>query len=217
VLVALKQGKPVDMALAVSAGRQAVLFPGQNAWYETIVDPLVTVVPLCIALHLTDGAPMLVMLQITIAGFMGIAASIMTTFFVSEHWLRPVIRHLLNEGIPIAYTQLPESRIRARMTICFGLTIAVTGLMIGALANQRVTDIIEYPERQAETVASLREHTVLIMMFAILLGLFLSRLLSNSASRVQLMIEIWQVQQAVCTATAPHGNDGTTSSRGSRR
>jgi len=135
VLVALKEGKPVDLALAVSAGRQAVLFPGQHAWYETIVDPLVTVLPLCVALHLADGAPMLVMLQVTLAGFMGISASIMTTFFVSEHWLRPVIRHLLTEGIPIAYTQLPESRIRARMTICFGLTIAVTGLMIGALAS----------------------------------------------------------------------------------
>jgi len=210
VLVALKEGKPVDLALAVSAGRQAVLFPGQHAWYETIVDPLVTVLPLCVALHLADGAPMLVMLQVTLAGFMGISASIMTTFFVSEHWLRPVIRHLLTEGIPIAYTQLPESRIRARMTICFGLTIAVTGLMIGALANQRAMDIISYPERQAETVASLREHTFLIMMFAILLGLYLSRLLSNSiASRVQLMIEAMrQVQQGrLCERLRPTGND----------
>ena len=29
---------------------------------------------------------------------MGMAALIMTTFFVSEHWLRPVIQHLLDEG-----------------------------------------------------------------------------------------------------------------------
>ena len=33
--------------------------------------------------------------------------------------------------------------------------------MIGALANQRAMDIINYPEQQAEAVASLREHTVL--------------------------------------------------------
>ncbi len=209
-LASLKAGKPVELAVAVAAGRQAVLFPGRHAIRETIVDPFLTILPLCIILRVADGAPALVMAQISIAGFMGLAALIMTTFFISEHWLRPVIQHLLDEGLPIAYTQLPESKLQFRMTICFGLTIAVTGLMIGALANQRAMDIINYPEQQSEAVASLREHTGFIMLFAILLGLFLSRMLSNSiASRARLMLEAMrQVQQGrLCERLHPTGND----------
>lgn len=210
LLVALKEGKSVDLHLAIRAGRQAVLFPGRHALYEALVDPFTTILPMCVALRLADNAPLVVMLQVAIAGFMGIAAHIMIMFFVSEHWLRPVIQHLLNEGIPIAYTQLPESKIRWRMTICFGVTIAVTGLMIGALANQRLMDIINYPEHQADAVVSLRRHTGLIMLFAIFLGLFLSRLLSNSiAGRVQLMIEAMRnVQQGrFGERLRPTGND----------
>jgi signal transduction histidine kinase len=134
----------------------------------------------------------------------------MTTLFVSEHWLRPVIRRLLEEGMPIAFQGFPESKLRFRMTLCFGLTIAVTGLMIGALANQRAMDIIDHPETQAEAVASLREHTVFIMGFAILLGLFLARMLSNSiASRVQLMVEAMKrVEQGhFSERLRPTGND----------
>jgi signal transduction histidine kinase len=209
-LVLLRDGQPVDLPLAVAAGRQAVLFPGRHSLYEVLIDPLVTILPLCAVLHFADGAPALVMVQVAIAGFMGLAAIIMTTFFIAEHWLRPVIQHLLDEGLPIAYTQLPESKLRFRMTVCFGLTTIVTGLMIGALANQRAMDIINYPEQQAEAVASLRKHTGLIMLFAIFLGLFLSRMLSNSiASRVQLMIEAMRkVQQGrLDERLRPTGND----------
>jgi signal transduction histidine kinase len=210
VLAILKVGKPVDLPLAVAAGRQAVLFPGRHALHEALIDPFITILPLCVILHLVDDAPALVMVQVGLAGFMGITALIMTTYFISEHWLRPVIQHLLDEGLPIPYTRLPESRLQLKMTICFGLTTAITGLMIGALANQRAMDIISHPERQGETVASLREHTLLIMGFAILLGLFLSRLLSNSiASRAQLMLEAMRhVQQGrLCERLRPTGND----------
>jgi signal transduction histidine kinase len=212
VLGILKEGKPVDLPLAVAAGRQAVLFPGRHAWHETLLDPFITILPLCVILHLVDDAPALVMVQVAIAGFMGLAALIMTTYFISEHWLRAVILHLLEEGLPIPYTRLPESKLQLKMTVCFGLTTAVTGLMIGALANQRAMDIISSgnPQRQVETVASLREHTLFITAFAILLGLFLSRMLSNSiASRAQLMLEAMRhVQQGrLCERLRPTGND----------
>jgi signal transduction histidine kinase len=212
VLVLLRDAKPVDLGLAVSAGREAVLFPGRHALHEAIVDPCITIVPLCFILHFIEGAPWLVSLQITLAGFMGLSAIIMTTFFISEHWLRPVIQHLLDEGVPIAYTQLPESKLQWRMTICFSLAIAVTGLMIGAIANQRTMDIIDHPdpEQQRAAVASLRTHTGIIMVFAILLGLFLARMLSNSiASRVQLMLQAMRhVQQGrLNERLRPTGND----------
>ncbi|MEX0676961.1 MAG: histidine kinase dimerization/phospho-acceptor domain-containing protein, partial [Pirellulales bacterium] len=210
VLAILNEGKPVDLPLAVAAGRQAVTFPGRHALHEAILDPFITILPLCIILHVVDRAPPLVMVQVAIAGFMGLAALIMTTFFISEHWLRPVIQHLLDEGLPIPYTRLPESRLQLKMMVCFGLTTAVTGLMIGALANQRAMDIIDHPEQQAETVKSLLRHTIFIMALAIFLGLVLSRMLSKSiASRAQLMLEAMrQVQQGrLCERLRPTGND----------
>ncbi|HTM52793.1 MAG TPA: ATP-binding protein [Pirellulales bacterium] len=210
VLVLLHQGKPLELSLAVAAGREAVVFPGRHALHEAIVDPLITIVPLCLGLWYVDDAPLKVSLQITLAGIMGLSAIIMTTFFVSEYWLRPVVQHLLDEGIPIAYTQLPEAKLQWRMTICFGLAIAVTGLMIGALANQRAMDIIDHPERQAEAMASLSKHTFFITLFAIGLGLFLARLLSNSiASRVQVMRRaMHRVQQGrLDQRLRPTGND----------
>ena len=210
VLAALNNGTPVDPAVAVAGGRQAVMFPGRHALHEALLDPFLTVLPLCVVLHVADGAPPLVLVQVGIAGFMGLAAIIMTTFFISEHWLRPVIQHLLDKGLSVAYAQLPESKLQFRMTVCFGLTTVVTGLMIGALANQRAMDIINDRENPAEAVASLRQHTVLIMVFAIFLGLFLSRMLSNSiASRARLMLKAMRhVQEGrLNERLRPTGND----------
>ncbi len=209
-LAALSKGEPVDRATELAAGRQAVLFPGRHALYEALLDPFITVLPLCVVLHFADGASVQVMVQVGIAGFMGLAAIIITTFFISEHWLRPVVQYLLDKGLSVAYSEMPESKLQFRMTVCFGLTTAVTGLMIGALANQRAMDIIAEPEKQAEAVASLREHTAFIMVFAIFLGLFLSRMLSNSiASRVRLMVNAMrQVQQGrLSERLHPTGND----------
>ena len=210
VLFLLRDGKSVPLPLAVSAGRQAVTFPGRHAIFETLFDPLVSVLPLCLVLYFLDEAPTLVMVQVGIAGFMGLAGIIMTTYFISDSWLRPVIDYILEEGLPIPYSQLPESKLQFKMMICFGLTTVVTGLMIGALANQRAMDIISHPEQQRQAVASLREQTLAITVVAILLGLFLSRLLSNSiASRARLMLEAMRhVQQGrLCERLHPTGND----------
>jgi signal transduction histidine kinase len=206
----LQRGRPVALSLAVAAGRQAVTFPGRHAIHEAILDPFICVVPLCVIPVLTDGVPATMVVQIAIAGFMGVVALVLTTYFISEHWLTPVIQYLLDEGLTIPYNRLPESRLQLKMTLCFGLTTAVTGLMIGALANQRAMDIISYPERQAETVSSLQYHTVFITAFAILMGLCLSRMLSNSiANRAQLMLEAMrQVQRGrLCERLRPTGND----------
>jgi signal transduction histidine kinase len=193
VLVACRKQEPIDLADAVAAGRQVVLFPGRHALLEAIVDPLLIVVPLSAFLHFYERASLSVVLQLTIAGFLGISAFVMMTFFISEYWLQPVARYLLECRIPIPFDTLPPSKLQRRLNVCFGLTIAVTGLMIGALANQRAMDIITHPEHQAAAVSSLREHTAYIMVFAIGLGLLLARMLSHSiASRVQLMIEAMQ-------------------------
>ncbi len=209
-LFTLKRGEPVPLPLAVAAGREAVTFPGRHAIFETLVDPVISILPLCLVLHYLDGVAVPVMVQVGIAGFMGLVGIIMTTYFIGEYYLRPVIEYLLDEGLPIPYSQLPESKLQIKMTLCFGLTTITTGLMIGALANQRAIDIIEHPETQREAVASLRELTVQITGFAILLGLFLSRLIANSiARRARLMLDAMrQVEQGqLCERLHPTGND----------
>src|ERR1700736_2266569 len=89
VLKALQAGDAVDPADAVQASREVVVFPGQHAWNEAVIDPLLTIVPICLILYLFEGVPLLVMLQVGIAGFMGLTAILMVTFFTTEHWLRP--------------------------------------------------------------------------------------------------------------------------------
>ncbi|MCH8840841.1 MAG: hypothetical protein IH831_09250 [Planctomycetes bacterium] len=61
------------------------------------------------------------------------AALIMTTFFISERWLRPVIQHLLDEGLPSPYTRLPESKLQRKMMICFGLQLIGTEFIAASI------------------------------------------------------------------------------------
>ncbi|MGE5193166.1 MAG: ATP-binding protein, partial [Deltaproteobacteria bacterium] len=190
VLGRLQRGEAVDPARAEWAGREAVVFPGRHARNEALIDPLVTIVPLCTFLHLTDGVPWKVLVQVAIAGFLGLSVIILQTFFMTERWLAPVIRYLLDRRISISFDSLPASRLEARMTLCFSLTIAVTALMIGALANQRAMEIVINPEKQAEAVASLRDHTLIISVTAGAIGVVFARMLANSiASRTRLMVE----------------------------
>jgi signal transduction histidine kinase len=190
VLERLQRGDRVDSARAERAGREAVVFPGRHARHEALIDPLVTIVPLCAFLHLAEGLPWKVLLQVAIAGFLGLSVIILQTFFMTERWLVPVIRYLLDKGISISFDALPARRLQVRMTICFSLTIAVTALMIGALANQRAMEIVGNPEKQTEAVASLREHTLIISVTAGAIGVAFARMLANSiASRTRLMVE----------------------------
>ncbi len=190
VLRKLAAGEPIDLADALRAGREAVQFCVRYHLHSAILVPLVTTLPVCLAMWLIEGAHADVLVQVCIGTSLGISTSLLLTFFVIERWMQPVIRYLLDSGIPIAYDELPVSNLRFRMNLSFGMIIVLTGVMIGALANQRGMDIIDHPEHQAEVVASLREHTIYIMLFAVGAGLVLSRMLSDSvASRVQLMLQ----------------------------
>ncbi len=108
----------------------------------------------------------------------------------------PVINLLLQHGVKIDYPSLPVGKIQWRMNISFGLTILVTALMIGALANQRAWEISENPAQATAAVTILRKHTFYITMTAFSVGLLLSRMLAKSvASRIDtLMTAMRQVQ-----------------------
>ncbi len=166
--------------------------------------------PLCPALYWWDQVDAATLVNICLGGFLGISTSVMLCYFAIEYWLRPVIRYLLDEGLPIAYAQLPVSKLQFRMTLCFGLTIAGTGLMIGALANQRALDIVANPQNQAATLANLQRHILIIFGASLLIGLTLSVVLARSvASRVaQLVRAMKRVEQGqLCERLQPTGND----------
>ena len=210
LLVALRAGRAVPPALAQEGSREAVTFPASHAWNEALIDPLVTVVPICGVLAYLDGASVFVLLQVCFAGFLGLSCIIMATFFLSERWLHPVILYLLKSGIEIRYDELPKSRLGTRLTIGFGIVILVSTVMIGAVANQRAREIILHSESQAQTVTNLRNHTVLITLAALAVGVAYSQLLSRSvASRVNNLVGVMKRVQAggLSERVQPTGND----------
>jgi signal transduction histidine kinase len=190
VMGRLRRGQTVDAALARRAGIQAVHFPARQCWREALIDPLVIVAPLCATMWWVDSFSPIEMLQICIAGGLGISAVLLISFFMEERCLAPLIRYLLASGVAIDFGGMPANRLHRRLNLCVGALVVITAVMIGALANRRAADIIANPERQQDAVASLREHTLLIMLLAVVTGLGISRLLARSiASRAALLVD----------------------------
>jgi signal transduction histidine kinase len=206
----LGQGRVVELPRALAAGRDAVRFCGRHHLHEAVLVPLVTTVPVCALMAWRHEASAEVLLHISIATFLGISASLLLQFFSIERWMNPVIQYLLDEGVPIPYGQLPESRLQLRVTVCFGLIIADTAIMIGALANQRALDIVRNPAARDLAVADLRRHIIYIFVAAVLIGIGLSIVLARSvAQRVaQLVKAMKRVEQGhLSERLHPTGND----------
>jgi signal transduction histidine kinase len=210
VLADLRAGRVVELPRALRAGKDAVEFCSRHHIREAIVVPLVTDAVVCPILYYWDGVNASTLMNICLGTFLGVSTSLMLSFFAIEYWMRPVIRHLLDEGLPIAYAQLPVARLQWRMTICFGLTISGTALMIGALANQRAVEIVNDPQNQAATLADLQRHISYIFIAAVLIGMTLANVLArNIASRVAELVQAMKrVEQGqLCERLHPTGND----------
>lgn len=189
VLDLLRRGEAIEPALAAKAGPEIVLFPARQSVREVLLDPLVIVLPICLTMWYIDNLTLTEVTQIGIAGVLGIVAVLLIAFFIEERWLAPLVRYLLDRGVPIDFESLPAGRLHVRLNVCVGGAVVLTAVMIGGLANQRAIDIIENPRHQAEAVANLRRHTIFITLAAVTTGLVLSRLLAASiASRVRLMV-----------------------------
>ena len=190
VLNMLSRGEQPDDALAESAGREAVALPVRHHRNEAWLVPGTTLLPLAIFLVCFHNAGVEVIKNITLAVFMGIGLTLMSTFFIFERCMKPVVRHLLDNGVRIQFDSLPPNHLRTRLTFCFGLIILITALMIGTLANQRAADIINKPGGQDVAVASLRSHTTYITLTAISVGLIFSITISRSVtSRVDRLVQ----------------------------
>jgi signal transduction histidine kinase len=190
VLDLLGRGEAIDPALAAQAGPEIVLFPGRQCLREIIVDPLIIVLPICLIMWAVDDLNLSAVVQTGIAGSLGIAAVLLIAFFMEERWLAPLVGYLLERGVPVDFETMPSGRLHVRLNVCVGGAVVLTAVMIGGLANQRAIDIVNNPRHQAEAVANLRKHTIVISVAAVITGLVLSRLLAASiASRVRLMVE----------------------------
>ncbi|HJS07759.1 MAG TPA: ATP-binding protein [Pirellulales bacterium] len=190
VLTQLFDGKTPDHETAVKAGREAVVFPVRHHRNEAWLVPATTLVPVLILLAYWDDASIETLNNVAIAVFMGIGLALMSTFFIIERLMQPVVHYLLDHDVPIDFDRLPSNRLRARLNLCFGLIILITALMIGTLARQRAADIIQQPNNQNEAVANLRTHTTYITLTAIIVGLSFSTAISQSvASRVARLVQ----------------------------
>ncbi|OYV75808.1 MAG: hypothetical protein B7Z74_00890, partial [Deltaproteobacteria bacterium 21-66-5] len=193
----LRDGQPVDAELAAKVGAEIVLFPGRQCRREILIDPIAIVLPICATLRALDDVSIGPLVQTGIAGCLGIAAVLLIAFFMEERWLGPLVRYLIERGVPVDFEAMPAGRLHVRLNICVSGAVVLTAVMIGGLANQRALDIINNPTNQAQAVANLRQHTVIMTLAAAVIGLVLSRLLATSiASRVRLMVDAMKrVQQ----------------------
>ena len=206
----LWNGKTPDPAQASRAGRQAVIFPVRHHFLEALIVPVNSCLPLCLFMAIVARAPVYVVVQIILTAFMGTSVVLLTTFFTSERWMAHVTRYLLDHKVVIPFDDLPTNKLHVRLNVCFSITIVVTAIMIGALANQRAMDIIRYPDRKEEVVANLRYHVNFIMLAAVATGFAFSRLLSSSvASRVQTIVAAMRrvEQRDYSQPVLPTGND----------
>ncbi|HEX5445475.1 MAG TPA: ATP-binding protein [Pirellulales bacterium] len=210
VLRRIASSRFIEPKLAAAAGREAVIFAGRHHRHESWLVPATTLVPMLVFLKMADNAPPAVLINISLAAFMGTVMALMSTYFLIVSFMRPVIAYLLEHGLAIEFDSLPVSKLRGRLNICFALIILTTALMIGTLAKQRATDIVNHPESQAEAVANLRHHTTYITVVAVGIGLIFSTVLAQSvAVRVGNLVDTMKRVQAgdLSARLTPTGND----------
>ena len=190
VLRQLFTGQTPDPQTAERAAEEAVAFPARHHRNEAWLVPSSTLLPVLLLLAYVERVPAETMTNVTLAVFMGIGLALMSTFFIIERAMQPVVRYLLDRGVSIDFPRLPTSHLRNRLNLCFGLIILITALMIGTLAGQRAADIIRQPAGQEAAVTSLRNHTAYITLAAIVVGLVFSSTISQSvASRTARLVQ----------------------------
>lgn len=182
VLRATLRGQPVDPAQAIQAAKEAVMFPARHHRNEAWMVPLATLLPVLVVLKVVDNAPNSVLINITIAAFMATSLALMSHFLAMEYFITAVIEHLLDFGVNIPYESLPSGRLDLRFGLCFSLIILTTALMIGTLARQRASDIVQGRLDHTDALQTLITHSTYITIVAVIVGIVLTTVLTRSVS-----------------------------------
>jgi signal transduction histidine kinase len=183
VLKKIRASEPIDAAESNRAGYEAATFSRRHHLFEAWFVPCSTLVPDMLCLRILDGASNTVLTNLTVTVFMGIVMALMSTYFLLEHSMKPVISYLLDHGVSIDFARIPRGRLRLRFGVSFALIILTTALMIGTLARQRAADIIDDPQNQAMAVENLRNHSLIITVVAVVIGIVYSTVLTDSVAR----------------------------------
>lgn len=192
------------------AVKNAVMLPGRMVKLESIIDPFITIIPICLMIRVGAHASFLIMAQVAVAGFLGLSCIILSTFFFTERCLSVVISDLTRRGAVLDQTGIPVSTLGQKMNTSFGITIAVTAMTIGGLAVQRSMMIAANPESVDFAVKSLGRHTVILTLAAIVIGLTFSSVISESIStRTRKLVSIMRKVQAgdFSLRVSPTGTD----------
>lgn len=212
VLGKLHTGDRIDPMVAEHASREAFTYVSRHHFFEAWITPCLTIVPVLIYLKIVVDPSMSVVTNLSFAAYMGCTTAIMASFFAADHCMKPVIRHLIDSGIPVDYDALPVGRLKMRFGLCFAFIISTSSLMIGTLARQRAADIITIDDisQQEAAVANLATHCTYITIAAVVTGITYSTLLTHSvASRAGTLIQGMervsrgQLDERLC----PTGND----------
>jgi len=197
VMRLLHLGHPFPAELGREAGREAVVFPIRHHLREAPLTLLFCLPPVYVHLRWAADAPATVLIHITIATFMGVAAAVSIAYFVIERLMHPVVRHLMDYGVVVDYENLPSSRLFKQLLFSFALTVLITALMITTLATQKASKLVDRPGEVDQVVRSLRIETIAISACAVLMALILSTFLAKSVSiPVQDMVRAMRCAEA---------------------
>lgn len=210
VLIDLERGKAISLKDAKRGGHEAATFVNRHHLFEAWWVPLSCYVPDMLCLWVFDNASATVLVNLTLTVFIAIVMALMSTYFVLEYCMQPVLHYLLDRGVAIDFDAIPRGQLRRRLGLSFALIILSTALMIGTLARQRATDIVADPWNQEAAVQSLRTHSLAITLAAVGIGIIYSTVLADSvASRVRRMIDAMNRVAHGCLTERlqPIGND----------
>jgi signal transduction histidine kinase len=182
VMRLLLLGHPFPPELGRAAGREAVVFPIRHHWREALLTLLCCLPAVYIYLTWVAGAPLLLLVHITIATFMGVAAAVSLAYTVIQRLMYPVARHLFDYGVVVDYESLPTGRLHNQLLFSFILTVVLTAVMIATLATQKASNLGRYPGELNQVVRDLRVETVAISACAVMMALVLSTFLAKSVS-----------------------------------
>ncbi|HEV3302641.1 MAG TPA: response regulator [Planctomycetaceae bacterium] len=191
VLKCIERGEPFDPAFAQQAGHDAVLFPARHHRLEAWFTPLTCLLPVALYLRIWHGAPVDVLINLTWAVFMGINLALLATFFAVEHCMATVIRYLLAHGVSIEYRSVPRGKLRFRLGLCSFLIVTTTALMIGQVARQRASDLIDDRNEIHQRIAvnELKAHSLYITIAAAITGVLYATFMAGSVTkRVDVMV-----------------------------
>ena len=205
----IHHGQPLPLDLAKAATLEAVRFPLRQNILEALMVPCTSALPMCWDLAHRFTVTNDLLMQIVIATGLAIALVLLITFFGSEQWMGVVIADLLKRGGAINFDELPKSRLKSRIMLCFGIIIMITGVLIGALVHQETLDLTRVTNIH-DAVQKIRDHAIFVTLGAIVVGCVYSHWLAQSITgRLHNLIQIMQLVRSgnLSVRAVPTGND----------